>query len=1514
MSLTELTVRNRHAVWALAIAAAVFGVLAYGGMPMKLFPDTSPPVVSVTTAWPGASAEDVAESVSRPIEEELASIEGVVEVGSSSQDNLSLVTIEFDYDRNLDIAAVDVQNAVSRIRETLPDSIREPQVLKLDTSDRPVITVGVSSGDLVDARQRAEDVWAPEVQRVDGVAAVDVFGGAEEAVVVELDRSKLESYRIPFFRVVKEIRTSDAAMPAGTLRTERTRTSFRVESRAEHLERLGRVPFVTPDGSRVLLRDLAKIERGSLDDDARFSIDGKRTIAMQVFETEEANTVEVVGHVTDVVDEWNRRYDDVEFIIGEEDASFTEQSIDNLLTNVWQALLLASIIVFLFIGRLRASMVAVVSMPLSYGITFALMKATGTEFNMVTLSAVILAVGMVVDAAVVVLENIMRRRTEDDLDAEEAAIVGTDEIRTAVLAGVATTVIVLVPLLFLTGFVGKTFGPLAMTLLFAFTSSVLVALVLVPVLTIYTRGDSVLDDVGAKIVQPFRWAMDKLRSVYLGVLRGALSLRLVTLLVAGAMFVGGVLLIRHQGMEVLPKMDSGNFFVSLQTPSGSSLPETERVVRHVEEVLGAEEEVVKIQSQMGFEQGMKTFSSTGAQGPTQGFITVTLSPRTEREETIWEIEERVRRKISRIPGIRTVTVREMGNTAKSTTAAPIVVRLSGPDPLVLDRLGETVVEKLGGVPNVVEPVRNWRIDQKRMQVEVDELRADQLGLTPVEVGRQMLAGSDGIDAGEYHGGGASTPPIRVRYDRSDLQQPSDLLDFPVFAPKTHEPVGLRSVASLRQTTGQALVTRKNFSPTLEVTAATRGRALSFVTADVREAMGSIEMPRDYELELSGERDDMMEARSKLGGAFALSLIAVYLLLVAQLRSFLHPVTIMGSVPLSLAGVGGALWLMGKPVSMPVMVGLILLVGTVVNNAILLIDFIRQARERGAERRDAIEQSVAVRFRPIMMTALSTIVGMLPLAAEWALGAERFSPLAIAVIGGLIAATFLTMVVIPVIYDLFEDIAELLRRLGGRLRESLSKVTGVGIVLLAAGAVAWVPTDVRAEERLELDVDEAIEMAESYSHDIESEQSKVEAAEARRKEARGRFLPRLDVKAKTSKLSEVEPGNLEIPSAQPGMEAPEVQFGEAIDESYSLRATLTQPLFTGLRIKNGWDAAGDAVTLSEKRETKARADVKLQVTEAYFRLYRARKLREVADESVDLLEEHRDRVQRLEEADRATALDVSRVESRLADARLERERARGGARIAERRLETLLGVETETNIVLTEGDLDTRDCVAGPSRAGGKAVSSDGDVAKTRSCRMQGLSFDREHTLTELAVKNRPELEINRAAAEVKAERSAALKGALWPQLYLKAGYTLANPHERYFPPESEFNDSWDVSIVLSWRLWDWGTTFYRAKAVEHEAEAMEHRVDRLEDFTKLSVEKRRIELETAQRRVAAAKRSVETAEQALETAVRTYEAGRLASTDVLETEVELTRAKAKLVTARTERRLAAAKLERLIGR
>lgn len=1027
MTLSEFSLKNRHTVWALSIAAVIFGALAYLSLPIQLFPDTAPPLVNVLTPYPGAAAEDVADLVSDPIETEAATLEGVYKVSSTSQDGLSLVQVEFTYDMNVDLAAVDVQNAIARIQAKLPREIGEPQVLKFSTSDRPVLTMGLIAENPVAVRRLAEDVLAPEVQRLDGVAIVDVFGGYEPEISVQVDRDRLDAHHLRLAAVVEAIRNHNVSVPAGQIRSAGRQYTFRVDEQSRTLQEIAQIPITSPSGTRILVGDIAELKEGSGEDLSRFRVNGKAAIALQIFKQDDANTVEVVQRAQAKFTDLSERYAEIQMLEAEESASFTQQVVNNLLESVFQALLLASVIIFLFLGSARRGLVVAISMPMSFVLTFAGMKLFGIQVDMVTLTAIILAVGMVVDAAVVVLENITRHYHERKLAPDAAAMEGAAEIQFAVIAGNLTTLVVLIPLLFLYGFVGKTFGPLASTLIIAFLSSLLVALGLVPILTaMVTREGGKLEGIAKKISRPWDRAMEYLRAAYVWLLQKSLRTRWLVFITATVLFVAGAVIMRFIGMELLPKMDSGSSFVTVETPSGSSLDETEKVMQEVEAVILAEPEVERISNQMGFEPGMHSFGGGGVQGPTQGYIAITLTPRTERKETIWEIQDRLREKLAKIPGIQNFVVRESGSTAKATTASSIVVSIKGPDPLVLDKLGEQTLSLVRAVDGVRNPYRSWRLDQRSVVLSIDEERARELGLSPAQAARELVQSLDGMTAGVYRGELGEDTPIRVRYAKPFRRQEADALAVRTVSMRDGQVVPFSSIAISREMRAQGLVTRENLEPTLQVLALHQDRPLNFVTADVEKTVATISVPKGYAIALEGENKDMAESRDELVGALGIAVIAIYLLLVAQFRSFLHPITVMMAVPLSLVGVSVALWLAGKPVSMPVMVGLVLLVGIVVNNSIILIDFIRQRRLEGSDRREAIVESVRTRFRPIMMTSTSTIVGMLPLALEWALGAERFSPLAIAVIGGMTASTFLTMIVIPVLYDAFDDLG---RRLG-----------------------------------------------------------------------------------------------------------------------------------------------------------------------------------------------------------------------------------------------------------------------------------------------------------------------------------------------------------------------------------------------------------------------------------------------------------------------------------------------------
>ncbi len=1450
MSITGFFLRNRYAIWAMVVATVIAGTAAYFQIPVRLFPDTAPPLVNVVTAWPGATASDVHRDLGDVLETEFASLDGVARSSSTSQDNLSVIQLEFQYGTDVRLAAVDVQNAVSRILGDLPQGAELPRVLSFSTADRPIYTVGLQSESLLDARRLAEDVIAPRLQSSKGVAAVDVFGGQIPSVLVDVDPQLAEAHHIALPQIAQVLRSNNISMPAGRIRAQKTETMLRVDQRRERVEDLEQLPVQLKDGSQLRIGNVATIYRGAEQDDSWFSINGERAIAIQVFRSQNANTVDVVGRVRKEIDLLKKKFPELKFIDGEESASFTEQSVSNLLANVWQALLLASVILFLFLGRARAALVTAFTMPLAFGLTFFVMWKLDMEFNMVTLTAVILAVGMVVDASVVVLENIIRLRDEG-LSPEDAAQKGTDQVWGPVLAGTATTLVVLIPLLSLEGFVGKVFGPLATTLLIAFSSSVLVALVLVPILSLQVKDGGIVEKAAATFSSPFRVTMEWISNAYIYVLTIGLKWRSLVLLVAFASFVAGVVGLRSLGMDLLPRMDGGTFSVSLQTPSGTSLQETTKVVQRIETLIREAPEVLLVQSQAGFEPGMKFSGGGGVIGPTQGFLSVSLSPRTSRERSIWQIEAALRKKIALIPGIASAVVKEIGNTAKPTTLAPIVARISGPDPLVLEKLGNEVLERLERVPALVHPTLAWKRDMRRIVVRVDEREAASHGQSSRSIAQSLAMGTEGVDAGNWTPELKPAEPIVVRYRPQNDPTVRQMLSWPFFLPSTGDPLPLRSVAKTETITEQGLYSSIDLNPVLDILAGVGDRPLSFVVADAEKSVQNMNVPQGYRVHIDGESNDLKKSKSSILGALSVSVLAVYLLLVAQFRSWIHPVTVMMAVPLSISGVSLALWSVGKPVSMPVMVGLVLLVGTVVNNSILLVDVIRELRLKGIERREAIREGVRARFRPIMMTSLSTIVGMLPLAMELALGAERFSPLATAVIGGLLVSTLLTMIVIPVLYDAADSFSSSFGKGGNKNVAAASVAT-----LLVAGSIFFVPSLAQAQESSATSITLKDAWALTLSHPAaQSASLQIQAAELSKTAANRRFFPRAEVTGRAAQSSWPKAGQLDMGLTLPdGTPAPPVQFGDTVQQHFSVRGAITQPLYAGGALIAGKKATTAQLKAAKHGQETTEGELWYSLVQSWYGLA-------VADELVDIREiqlksaaAREESLERLYTQGRATELDYSAVALKRAEAKQLLVEAQSAALTAKVALESFLNhpvQRTPIDVLAKANSLST--------------MQKGGQIS--------------------------PALARAQALAQAAEARATAAKSPLLPNLVFKFRAEYSNPNYRYFPIQDKFQGAWDAALILNWKI-DAGATYNEAQSARRSAEAAQAQSRALERQIEVELASAKATLELTPTQLKVAKGRVKIAKRAVATTLRAYEQGRSTADQVGEREADLALARA----------------------
>lgn len=1025
MNIGNFSIKYKYFILALAIGIIITGAYSKSTLKTQLAPDTNAPTATVMTQYPGASAQDVVKDIAEPMEDEFAKLEGISRVESTSQDNMSIISLEFGYNTDIDAASIDVQNAISRIRNNLPASMHEPKVLKFNTSDKPIMTLGLKSDsvDMRTIRQIAEDEIGFDLQLVEGVASIDVFGGYSSLVRVDIDKNKLISYGLTLDGVSKILAQNNVNAPGGKLTDNNKEILVRVEEGLRSIEDLENIKIPLEDGNSIYLNDIASIQLSIEDLESSYKLNGEEAISILVTKRSDANTVEVADNTREAIEELKTKYPFIDIEIAQDDSVFTNQMVDNMTSSVFVSMGLTILIIMLFISNVGQSLVVAMSMPLVFLTTLGLMKITGMSLDMVTLSALILSIGFVVDASVIVVENIMSHR-DMGKNIMRATIDATNEIAMPSIAGATTTLVVLVPLIFIEGFVGEMFRPLSFTLIYAISASIIIALIIIPLFTVMLSKFEFnkINKVVEKASIPFNKMMDRILEFYVRTLEISLRNKAKVLLIAVVLMILSGLFLKNNGVEMLPQFDSGVTFVSLEMEAGTSLEETANTVEEIEMFLSNEENVKSYDTQMGFEKGSNLLSDFGVMGTNQALMTINLNTRKEREQTIWEFQEDLRETIQQLPGIQRFVVKEQGGTATTSSKAPIDLKISGPDQEILYSIAEDLQNEISQIEGTTNLYKSFNIDNLQLNVKVDNARAGELGLLNAAVARQIFTSVEGIVGSNMDIEEMKNVDISVQYMDEYRESIDDLLDIYIDTPMGVK-VPLREVASVEISERANIITKEDFQYTINVLGYTHTRAFSHITADVNAVLENHAFPSGYSAELAGEQRELSKSMGDMIFLLGLAIIFVYLILVPQFKSFLHPITVMVTIPLAVIGVAPALGLTGKYMSMPVLLGFILLAGTVINDAILLLDVIRSKREEGLEINESIEIAVRSRYRPIMMTSLSDITGMFPLAMQFALGSERFSPLAIAVSGGMIATTFLAMIIVPVIYASFEALKE-----------------------------------------------------------------------------------------------------------------------------------------------------------------------------------------------------------------------------------------------------------------------------------------------------------------------------------------------------------------------------------------------------------------------------------------------------------------------------------------------------------
>ncbi len=1037
MNFVEGYLKKPHLVTSLVLLAAVIGFVGYRRMPVNLFPDSERPQISVVTVYPGASAQDVESEVSRTIEKELNTIELVRRVTSVSKDEVSAVSVEFEYAKGLDSAATDVANGLQKIKALLPDAIRPPMIFKVSSATPAVLTLALqpkagSPLDLSMVRQLADNEIKERLLQLPQVANVEVFGAHQPVVRVELERDKLERFGLTPQDVSLKLVAFNANQPIGLLITSQSQFLLKRTGEFQSLADVGQITVAHRPGGDVHLGDIASIRRGVLEPQSAYHGDGKPAIAINIQRGTTGYALRTIADVAGVLPQLERTYPGIEFSIPDTQGDLIELSVGNMLDALRDAVIMTVIVIFLFLADLRGMLLAAISIPFTYLLTFAIMWLIGYEFDMVTLTAVIIAVGMLLDDAIVVLENIERHLHEQGTDAHQAVVGGTQEVMLAIFSGTYATVMVLLPIIFIGGFVQTVLRPLSISLVVALIASYIISVTVIPLLapTLLRRKAGAGRNRFEKLIFRFdTWVVEPVRDFYVRLTAFALKHRVFFLPPAMLLLVLSLRQMPLIGRDLMPPMDTGIVKINFETDANTSLGQTEQAMARMEQAIYRHPEVTSVSSLIGSEPAVISFGA--GRLAQQGNLTVHLTDRFHRQASIWDIEDQFRREFAQIPGLKSVDVFDFGATPLSTIRASVDVMLSGPDLQVLDRLGKDVEQRLRkNLRGATSVTRSWTLDSLEVQFVANPEKLALYQISPAAVAGQLAGAVRGMPSSVFRVPNEDGLNVWIQLPSTERAHAEQLATYPIQTPLGQVP--LAELGKVSRQPVASVITRQGLQRTLDVQAYRSRQPISHLQDDVVKALAGFELPAGYSLSHEGEIKQMNESFNRLGLALALGLVLLYFSLVPAFKSWIHPLTIMVAIPLALIGAAWGMLLADKHGCMPSMMGMILLAGIVVKNSILLIDFITAAKARGANTYDALVDSVRIRTRPILMTAVGTAVGMIPIALQWAIGLERLSPLAVVAIGGLLVSTFLTMVYVPIFYSLFEDAENAVRRLWNRL--------------------------------------------------------------------------------------------------------------------------------------------------------------------------------------------------------------------------------------------------------------------------------------------------------------------------------------------------------------------------------------------------------------------------------------------------------------------------------------------------
>ncbi len=1077
MHLSEFSVKKPVAVSMLFIGVILLGIVSLSRLSVDLLPNLAYPRLTVWTTYRDVGPQEIEEFLTKPIEEILVTVPGILRVFSTSREGISLVTTEFLWGTNMDFAMLNVREKLDQLRWTLPRAAGRPTIIQLDPNSQPIMALSVSGPNLVQIKDLTRNVIKRRLEQLKGVALAEVTGGLEREIQVDVQLPKLTALGLTLPTVTQALANANYSLPGGTIKQGLYRYSLRTLGEFQSPADLEAVViWHTPDGIPVYIRDVATVTDGFAERQNITRFNGQESIGLLIQKEAGANTIQVTALVKTVLAQLRQEYPALTLVVAYEQARFIAESVNNLLQDIIIGGLLAFLVLFFFIHDFRHPIYIALTIPVSIITSFTLLYFLKISINIMSLGGLALAVGMLVDSSIVVLENIFRYQ-EAGLEREPAAILGAREVALPITAGTFTTIVVFLPVIYVYGVAGQLFREQALTVTISLLASLIVALTLLPLtLAHFFKGRTPIVTVKKSaispplvqqeasgirrylfrllrwlargwdflVAEPISWLVTGVASLvqwigqyfkklsaylfkkfdicyefiinyYEKWLHYALKFRSRVIVLTGILLLSGIIIGSHLTRELMPRVDSGEFTVQVTLPPGYSLQATANSIAQIEQTLLKLPEVQAVFTTIGLVS--EQFASRNEETAlNQGTLQVRLKPQRSRRTA--EVMQQIRQWCAALPDV-TVTFKTSASVLQQvlgTAAPPLAIKIQGPELALSLQLAQQVQTQLQPVAGLKDLHLNFEIGRPEFRIAINREAVGRYGLSVIQVAEFIQDLMQG-EIATYFKDFDRRIEIWVRPTVENRDALADLLNAQLLSQKRLIP--LRSLITVEERRGPTEVQREDQTRQVVLVGEIQGRGFSAVIQDINQQLEAIPRPDGYRIFIGGEREELQRSFRSLSWALLLSIALIYMVLAAQFESLLHPFIILLDIPITICLTMLVLSLTGMSINVITMIGVIVLAGVAVNDSIIKVDFINQERRRGTPMLDAIYLAGQKRFRPIMMSMITTVLGLLPMALGLGAGAELQQPLAITILGGIILSTFVSLIVVPVIYTLFE---------------------------------------------------------------------------------------------------------------------------------------------------------------------------------------------------------------------------------------------------------------------------------------------------------------------------------------------------------------------------------------------------------------------------------------------------------------------------------------------------------------